>query len=200
MGTNASPIYTIQGHGSEWIRLKRFWDIPEKVTIVFLTKASIPLLAPELCKFNDFFRDINNKYLLENPLKYREELRKTFPNIRIYSYGQKIPRLSTSLEVSHINIDNSNNNAYGKAGIFKFPNLPKIDKSKLLISQDMTISNIIRLLKSNIKINESTSIYIIISGKNIMLSGSQSIFSIYQEHKNDDGFLYLEYCTENVFG
>jgi microtubule-associated protein 1 light chain len=78
--------------------------------------------------------------------------------------------------------------------------LPKIDKSKLLVSQDMTVSNIIKLLKSNLKINENTSIYIIIAKKNVMVSGSQSIFSIYQEHKNDDGFLYLEYCTENVFG
>jgi hypothetical protein len=78
--------------------------------------------------------------------------------------------------------------------------LPKIDKSKLLVSQDMTISNIIKLLKSNLKINENTSIYIVVSKKNVMVSGSQSIFSIYQDHKNDDGFLYLEYCTENVFG
>jgi hypothetical protein len=78
--------------------------------------------------------------------------------------------------------------------------LPKIDKSKLLVSQDMTISNIIKLLKSNLKINENTSIYIIVAKKNVMVSGSQSIFSIYNEHKNDDGFLYLEYCTENVFG
>ena len=70
--------------------------------------------------------------------------------------------------------------------------LPKIDKSKLLVSQDMTISNIIKLLKSNLKINENTSIYIVVSKKNVMVSGSQSIFSIYQEHKNDDGFLYLE--------
>jgi hypothetical protein len=78
--------------------------------------------------------------------------------------------------------------------------LPKIDKSKLLVAHDMTILNIIQLLKSNLKINGNTSIYIVIAGKNIMVSGSQSIASIYQDHKNNDGFLYLEYCTENVFG
>ena len=78
--------------------------------------------------------------------------------------------------------------------------LPKIDKNKLLISQQMNIANIIQLLKNNLKINESTSIYIMVADKNIMLSGSQSIETIYKDYKNDDGFLYLEYCTENVFG
>ena len=78
--------------------------------------------------------------------------------------------------------------------------LPKIDKNKLLIAHNMTTANIIQLLKNNLKINESTAIYIMISDKNIMLSGAQSIESIYKDYKNEDGFLYLEYCTENVFG
>ena len=78
--------------------------------------------------------------------------------------------------------------------------LPKLDKSKLLVSQDMTVANIIKLLKNNLKINENISLYIVIADKNIMISGSQSINSIYNQHKNNDGFLYLEYCTENVFG
>ena len=78
--------------------------------------------------------------------------------------------------------------------------LPKMDKTKLLVAHEMTVSNVIQLLKKNLKINEHTSIYIMVSNKNIMVSGSQTITTIYQEHKNEDGFLYLEYCTENVFG
>ena len=81
--------------------------------------------------------------------------------------------------------------------------LPRIDKSKLLVSHDMTISTVIQLLKKNIKINENTAIYIMTTDKennDIMLSGSQSITNIYDNYKSDDGFLYLEYCTENVFG
>lgn len=81
--------------------------------------------------------------------------------------------------------------------------LPRIDKSKLLVSHDMTISTVIQLLKKNIKINENTAIYIMTTDKEnneIMLSGAQSITNIYDNYKSDDGFLYLEYCTENVFG
>ena len=78
--------------------------------------------------------------------------------------------------------------------------LPNIDKNKLLVAYDMTTANIIQLLKKNLKINENTAIYIMVTDKNIMISGSQSIESIYKDYKNEDGFLYLEYCTENVFG
>jgi hypothetical protein len=78
--------------------------------------------------------------------------------------------------------------------------LPKMDKTKLLLSYDMTIGNILQLLKKNININENTAVYIMVANKNIMVSGSQTISNIYSQHKNDDGFLYLEYCTENVFG
>ena len=78
--------------------------------------------------------------------------------------------------------------------------LPHMDKSKLLVSYDMTVSTILQILKKNLNIKETTAIYIMIADKNIMLSGSQSISYIYDNYKNDDGFLYLEYCTENVFG
>jgi GABA(A) receptor-associated protein len=75
-----------------------------------------------------------------------------------------------------------------------------MDKTKLLVADNMTVATVLQLIKTNLKINETTSIYILVSNKNIMLSGAQTIISIYQEYKNEDGFLYLEYCTENVFG
>jgi GABA(A) receptor-associated protein len=80
--------------------------------------------------------------------------------------------------------------------------LPNIDKSKLLVSQEMTIATVLQLLKKNLQINENTAIYIMIADKDkqVMLSGSQSISYLYDNYKNEDGFLYLEYCTENVFG
>lgn len=117
-------------------------------------------------------------------INYREsasfEERKKRSNTLLSKYPDKIPVI----------LEKSKKDKY----------LPRIDKSKLLVAQDMTVATIIQLLKKSIKINENTSIYIMVSNNNTMLSGSQSITTIYQDHKNDDGFLYLEYCTENVFG
>jgi GABA(A) receptor-associated protein len=85
-----------------------------------------------------------------------------------------------------------------KSSIEKY--LPSIDKNKLLVSNELTVANIIQILKTNLKVNENNSLYIMVSKQNIMLSGSQSMSYIYNTYKSDDGFLYLEYCSENVFG
>jgi len=108
------------------------------------------------------------------------EDRKKRSNSLLHKYPNKIPVI----------LEKSRNDKY----------LPKMDKTKLLVADDMTVGTVLQLIKKNLKINETTSIYIMVSNKNIMLSGSQTIITIYKEHKNEDGFLYLEYCTENVFG
>ncbi len=78
--------------------------------------------------------------------------------------------------------------------------LPFPTKYKYIISLDMTIANVLNILKKNLNINETISIYLMCKDHNIMLSGSQSIEYIYNNYKNEDGFLYLTYCSENVFG
>jgi hypothetical protein len=117
-------------------------------------------------------------------INYREitsfEERKKRSNALLLKYTDKLPII---LE---------------KSSIEKY--LPSIDKSKLLVSTDLTVANIIQILKKNLNVSEHNSLYIMISAQNIMLSGSQSMAYIYNTYKSDDGFLYLEYCSENVFG
>ena len=108
------------------------------------------------------------------------EERKQRSNTLLSKYKDKIPVI----------LEKSNRDKY----------LPIIGKNKLLVANDITVANVLQLLKKNLKINETISIYIMVSEKNIMLSGSQSMSYIYDSYKNTDGFLYLEYCSENVFG
>ena len=79
--------------------------------------------------------------------------------------------------------------------------LQSIEKTKYIIPLKTTVGDILQIIRKQMNINDSVSIYIMVGDNNkIMLCGSQSINQIYKEHKNDDGFLYLEYCGENVFG
>jgi hypothetical protein len=78
--------------------------------------------------------------------------------------------------------------------------LPKIEKTKYLVPHDLTVAGVMQILKKNLKIDEHISVYLSIYNQNIILSGSQSISDIYSKYKNNDGFIYLEYCSENVFG
>ena len=79
-------------------------------------------------------------------------------------------------------------------------NLVDIKKYKYIIPKEMTVAGIIQIIRKQMaqNINENISIYLICN--NIMLCGSTSIDNIYDMHKNTDGFVYIEYCGENVFG
>lgn len=76
-----------------------------------------------------------------------------------------------------------------------------INKNKFLVSYDTTVAEFMCILRKRIFVDEKSSIYIFTNNKNkVLLSGSFSMGSIYNDHKDEDGFLYLEYCYENVFG
>ena len=77
--------------------------------------------------------------------------------------------------------------------------LNDIDKTKFLIPGDLTLGQFIYVVRKRVKLNETDSLFLFINDKTIPLS-STLISSVYEEHKDEDGFLYISYCNENVFG
>lgn len=81
----------------------------------------------------------------------------------------------------------------------KYGTLPKIDKCKFLVSSEMTLGQFIYVIRRRIKLSESEAIFLFINN-NILPPTSTTLKDLYEEHKNTDGFLYISYCNENVFG
>lgn len=78
---------------------------------------------------------------------------------------------------------------------------PNIEKTKYLILIDMTVAQFLYIIKSKISLTENSTIYLFAKKDNkTLLSGSLTFNYLYNNYKDDDGFLYLEYCYENVFG
>jgi GABA(A) receptor-associated protein len=77
-------------------------------------------------------------------------------------------------------------------------NIPNIDKNKFLIPYDMTISQLLIVLRKRIKINPAEAIYIFINNRIPM--GNSVISKLYEDNKDEDGFLYIYYSGENTFG
>ena len=75
----------------------------------------------------------------------------------------------------------------------------KIDKSKFLVPQDITIGQFMTIIRKRIILKESEAFYIFVKNE-VLPSNSTTIANIYDSYKNDDGFLYMTYCGENVFG
>lgn len=76
--------------------------------------------------------------------------------------------------------------------------LPDLEKNKFLMQNDMFINQVIYILNKKLELNSSESIYLF--ANDTLLNTSESLASIYQKHKDPDGFLYLFYTAENVFG
>ena len=76
--------------------------------------------------------------------------------------------------------------------------IQEIDKTKFLTPTDLTISQFICVIRKRIKLNHHESIFIFIN--NNIPCTSSFIGQVYDEFKDDDGFLYINYSSENVFG
>ena len=76
--------------------------------------------------------------------------------------------------------------------------LPDIDKSKFLVQKDMIINQFIYIIRKKINLKPNEAIFVTIN--NQMCISNQSLSEIYDKHKNDDGFLYVTYSSENTFG
>ena len=55
------------------------------------------------------------------------------------------------------------------------------------------------IIRKRIKIKPEQSIYLFV-GDSVIVAGAQLIGTVYEEHKDLDGFLYTCYSGENTFG
>ena len=76
--------------------------------------------------------------------------------------------------------------------------LMNIDKHKYLVPQDITMSQFIFIIRKRLKLHPEKALFLFI--KNNVISGHQTMSMIYDEYKDEDGFLYIEYSSENTFG
>ena len=76
--------------------------------------------------------------------------------------------------------------------------LPDIDKNKYLVPGDLTVVQFMHLIRKRIKLANDQALFIYVNGT---LPASSTMFSsLYAEHKDEDGFLYVVYAGESSFG
>ncbi len=72
-------------------------------------------------------------------------------------------------------------------------------KQKFLIQKDLTIGQLIFIVRRQLKLDQTQSLYISIDAKYIP-STSSTISEIYNKYCDQDGFLYLRCSAEQTFG
>ena len=76
--------------------------------------------------------------------------------------------------------------------------MPCEDKSKYLIPMDMTVGQLVYVLRKRISLPAEKAIFIFVN--NTLPPSGALLSSIYLKHKDADGFLYVCYSGENTFG
>ncbi|XP_045487051.1 uncharacterized protein LOC110993027 isoform X2 [Pieris rapae] len=77
--------------------------------------------------------------------------------------------------------------------------LPTLDKTKFLVPEDITMSQFLVIIRNRIKIKPNQALYLIINNRS-MLSMSLTMAQAYEAYSDEDGFLYITYASQEVFG
>jgi len=76
--------------------------------------------------------------------------------------------------------------------------IPDIDKKKYLVPADLTVGQFVYVIRKRIKVGPEKAIFMFV--KNTLPPTAALMSDIYQDHKDEDGFLYITYSGENTFG
>jgi len=76
--------------------------------------------------------------------------------------------------------------------------VPSVDKSKYLIPMDMTVGQLVYVLRKRISLPAEKAIFVFVN--NTLPPSGALMSNIYLKHKDEDGFLYICYSGENTFG
>ncbi len=77
--------------------------------------------------------------------------------------------------------------------------LPKSDKRKFLVPRDLSMAQFSMVIRKRLQIEASTALFLT-TQNGILPPVTQQLHIVYDEHRDDDGFLYLHYSAENTFG
>ncbi|XP_059378331.1 microtubule-associated proteins 1A/1B light chain 3C-like [Carassius carassius] len=77
--------------------------------------------------------------------------------------------------------------------------LSLLDKTKFLVPHELTLGQFLSLLRSKIELEASQALYLLISGKNVSCL-SASMGEVYSQFRDPDGFLYITYASQDMFG
>ncbi|XP_020891940.2 microtubule-associated proteins 1A/1B light chain 3C [Exaiptasia diaphana] len=77
--------------------------------------------------------------------------------------------------------------------------LPLLDKTKFLVPQELTMSQFVTIIRNRMSLSSTQAFYLIVNNKSLA-SMSMTMAELYREEKDEDGFLYMVYASQEMFG
>lgn len=78
------------------------------------------------------------------------------------------------------------------------PTLPVLDKRKFLVPRDLSMSQLFFVVRKRMKLKSDQALFFFVG--NQIPNGHTSVGETYDTYRAVDGFLYVNYSSENTFG
>jgi GABA(A) receptor-associated protein len=76
--------------------------------------------------------------------------------------------------------------------------LDVLDKRKYLVPNELTATQFLFIIRKRLKLASEKGIFLFVN--NMIAPSTHTMIELYNEYKDNDGFLYMNYTEENVFG
>ncbi|CAL8270913.1 microtubule-associated protein 1 light chain 3 gamma [Gadus morhua] len=77
--------------------------------------------------------------------------------------------------------------------------LPPLDKTKFLVPQELTMTQFVTIIRNRMALLPTQAFYLLINNTGLS-SMSLTMAQMYRDHQDDDGFLYMTYASQEMFG
>jgi len=77
---------------------------------------------------------------------------------------------------------------------------PEIDKYKYLVPGDITVAEFIIVIRKRVKLAPEKAIFLHVGNPQTLAMTSKLMSTVFHEHSDTDGFLYIIASLENAFG
>ncbi len=77
--------------------------------------------------------------------------------------------------------------------------IKSIDKTKYLIEPNLSLPQFNATIRKKLDLDDKEAIFFLINGKT-SLSGNDTLGTIYNKYKSNDGFIYIAYASEEIWG
>ncbi|XP_004578913.2 microtubule-associated proteins 1A/1B light chain 3C [Ochotona princeps] len=77
--------------------------------------------------------------------------------------------------------------------------LPLLDKTKFLVPQELTMTQFLSIIRSRMVLRATEAFYLLVDNKSLV-SMNMTMAEIYRDYKDQDGFVYMTYASQEMFG
>ncbi|NXI46841.1 MLP3C protein, partial [Galbula dea] len=77
--------------------------------------------------------------------------------------------------------------------------LPPLTRTKFLVAQDLPLAQFAATLRTRLCLSSSQTFYLLVNNRGLP-NMTVTMQELYQDNKDEDGFLYLTYASQEMFG